>query len=99
MPVGTDQNMLDNFYGKDVIDWYDKSAAKGVVLPPPASFSGRLLQSPVALNVGKLTLDGASSIASEHVDRWLAWIADKEGKGKQVRNCSRNLVFDFFLYF
>lgn len=83
-PIGTDQTMLDNFYCKEVIDWYDKSAALGLVLPPPTSFFGRLLQSPVALNVGKLTADNAATIAKSHIDRWIGWVVDKEGKGKQI---------------
>ena len=88
-PIGTDQTVIDNFYGKEVNDWYDKAASNGVLLPPPSSFSGRLLQSPIALNVGKLSLETATATASEHVERWLQWIADKEGKGKQVEARSR----------
>jgi len=88
-PIGTDQNMIDNFYGQDVTNWYDKSASKGKVLPPPVSFSARLLQSPIALSVSNLSLQDMESIATEHLDRWLSWIADKEGKGKQVESRSR----------
>lgn len=81
---GSDQSVIENYYGNEVLDWYDSAAAKGKVLAPPASFSGRLLRSPLALSVGGLNEDDAVSIATAHVTRWLGWIADKEGKGKQI---------------
>jgi len=81
---GSDQNVVDTFFGKEVVDWYDLGASKGTVLAPPLSFAGRLLRSPIALSVGGLSEDSAAAIATEHVTRWLSWLADKEGKGKQV---------------
>ena len=64
VPIGTG-DYVDRFYGPDVISWYDKSAMLGEVLAPPTSFSARLLQSPVALSVGKLSMDSATQIATE----------------------------------
>lgn len=76
-PIGTDNTIVETYYGKEVVAWYDKavSSSGAVVLPPPFSFSARLLRSPVALSVGGLTAKDATNIANEHVTRWINWVA------------------------
>ena len=91
VPIGTG-DYVDRFYGPDVISWYDTSAALGEVLAPPKSFSARLLQSPVALSVGKLSMDSATQIADELVDKWLKWITDKEGVGAPIDSRQRGAM-------
>lgn len=77
--------MIDTFYNKEVISWYDSAMnlPNAKSLPAPSSFSGRLLRSPVSLAVGGLSLDDASAVAEQHVKRWLAFIAD--GKPTEAR--------------
>ena len=91
VPIGTG-DYVDRFYGPDVISWYDKSADLGEVLAPPKSFSARLLRSPVALSVGKLTMNSVTQITNEIVDKWLGWIADKDGVGAQIDSRQRGAM-------
>jgi hypothetical protein len=61
-----------------VLAWYDKAMKIPNARPiaPPASFSARLLRSPVCVSLNNLSLDDMSSLASDHVKRWIMWIKD-----------------------
>jgi len=82
---GADDSYLSQHYGNDVLAWYENamSAPGAIVLPPPKSFSARLLRSPTHLSVGGLSFDDVVDISHKHVDRWLTWIG--EGKESEPR--------------
>lgn len=84
-PIGTDMTYVELYYGKEVNDWYNSIMDMPNMkhMPPKASFSGRLLQSPVHLSVSGLTLDETTTITTDHVNRWLKWM--KEAKGVEPR--------------
>ena len=91
VPIGTDQNMIDKFYNKDVISWYDNIMNSDNIKPlkPSTSFGGRLLRSPIAVAACGLTLDTLTTAATSHVDRWLEW-SDKEQQNEARQRGAMN---------
>lgn len=84
-PLGSDQTVLDTFYDKNVISWYDKAVSSqgASFLPPHPSFFARLLRSPAELAVAGLDEKTAAAIATEHVERWISFI--QEAKQNEAR--------------
>ena len=85
-PLGSDQTVVETYYGKEVIAWYDKAVAitGATPLPPLPTFSGRLLRSPVELAIAGLDESAAASLTAEHVERWLQYVL--EAKQNEARS-------------
>lgn len=79
-PIGSDANYISSFYPDNVISSYDSIMAlpRVVSLPPPISFSGRLLRSPLQVSCAGLTLDQLISLTTMHVSTWLASLGTAE---------------------
>lgn len=75
-PIGSDITYVDTYYGKSVLSWYDKYSTGNVISMPSKSFSERLLKSAIGLTVEDLSVDNATAMSTEHVDRWIQWIKD-----------------------
>mmetsp|Transcript_10914 Transcript_10914/g.10548 ORF Transcript_10914/g.10548 Transcript_10914/m.10548 type:complete len:292 (+) Transcript_10914:152-1027(+) len=77
-PIGTDMTYVELYYGKDVNDWYNNIMAMPNTkhMPPSASFSARLLQSPIHLSVSGLSLEEATIISTDHVNRWMNFMKE-----------------------
>ena len=80
IPLGSDQTAMDMYFGKDVVQWYDRAvkASNSNFLPPLSSFYGRLLRSPVELAVHGLDDASVADIAMEHVERWISFVLEAQ---------------------
>mmetsp|Transcript_28260 Transcript_28260/g.28546 ORF Transcript_28260/g.28546 Transcript_28260/m.28546 type:complete len:280 (-) Transcript_28260:72-911(-) len=85
VPLGSDSTYLDTYYGQEVLQWYDSACSQpgAMHFAPPSSMSGRLLRSPVHLSLAGLSSETVTSLATEHVTRFLTWI--KEGRPVEAR--------------
>jgi len=78
IPLGSDANVMEKYFGSDVIQFYDSIANKPDVrhLPPSPSFSSRLLRSPLHVSVAGLGADDVLTFSKVHVERWLRWLGE-----------------------
>lgn len=79
-PLGSDFTYLETYYGKETIEWYDRSVSLpgAIVNAPPPSFHRRLIRSPVALSLKGLSMKDAEVVAESAVSMWLAWLASAQ---------------------
>jgi hypothetical protein len=90
-PLGSDATYVGNYFSNpDVLAWYSTNTALPGIkpLPPSTSFAARLLQSPVKLALDDVPFSDIERIATEHVTRWLAWIAEAQ----QVESRQRGAI-------
>ena len=82
---GSDDSYVGNYFGNEVLAWYENAYSfdGSTALPPSKSFGARMLRSPVLVAVGGLSLSDATSVAETHVKRWLQWVS--EGKESEAR--------------
>jgi hypothetical protein len=72
-PFGSDQNYLDLYYNTEVFAL--QKSINSSPLPPSTSFAARLVQSPAYSAITGLSLTDLETAATQHVDRWLQWMA------------------------
>jgi len=76
-PFGSDPQMVENYYGPDVIQaWTTAYSLPGVSpLTPQAEFSSRILNSPAFIAVHQVTsLPEVNALIQDHVYRFLSWV-------------------------
>lgn len=87
-PLGSDATYLDTYYGKESIAFYDKYSAMAKPSPLTPSFSGRLIRSPLSLELEDVAIDTVEAMVAEHTDRWCSFMAD----AKQVESRLRGAI-------
>mmetsp|Transcript_21502 Transcript_21502/g.30805 ORF Transcript_21502/g.30805 Transcript_21502/m.30805 type:complete len:297 (+) Transcript_21502:34-924(+) len=78
-PIGNDFNYLDSYYSnKHIESYYDEIFRLDGVkhLPPSPSFAARLIQSPIHVSAGGLSLSDLQKFSSLHVHTWLQYMKD-----------------------
>lgn len=76
-PFGSDPQVLDNYYSKEVIQAWSKaySLPGACPLAPQEEFSSRILNSPVRMALHNIaSIHDVNALVHGHVDRFLSWI-------------------------
>lgn len=74
IPLGSDPQYLESFYGADVQGTWKQAMSQGYPLPPALEFESRVLDSPLRISQGGLPMDQASAIAKTHLERLYTWV-------------------------